>query len=144
MFFARLKTFLCALLASLAFLGSVFFVWSVKSVRFPEIEGERAYYLRSASSQAFIKDTLAPWDFASVKGESVVFSCEGKKTVDDLLSTYRAQVLFVEETDGTISYYCYTPRFYDGVRIKGAFVNLHIAHRETRCAVGSPIIFGGF
>ena len=113
--------------------------------RFSKIEGERTFYLYSASSQAVIKDRLRFADLFFVKGESVEFACEGEEeSLQKLLDIYQAKIVFLEETDGVRSYYCATTKWSDGVFLEGEFVNLHIAFRDSRCVVGAPLIFGGF
>ena len=80
-----------------------------------------------------------------MEGESVVFVCEDReKNLQDILQKYSASVRFEEQAGGSHSYYCYTSKWMDGIQIGGEFVNLHIAFHGDSCAVGTPIIFGGF
>ena len=145
MLFLYCKNFIKTMLALALALIFVVFARMVCASRFSKIEGERTFYLYSASSQAVIKDRLRFTDLFSVKGESVEFACEGEEeSLRKLLDLYQAQVLFVEEADGVRSYYCATAKWSDGVFLDGVFVNLHIAFRDSRCVVGAPLIFGGF
>lgn len=130
--------------AALAAFGLLLAVWSMGATAFPQVQGERTYYLRSQSSQALIKNRLSPLDFSLMEGESVSFSYTDILEVEKLMQDFQAQVLFTENVGGTTSYYCYSPHMRSGVRLGEYFVNLHIAVRGDRCAVGSPMIFGGF
>lgn len=115
---------------------------------FPQIEGARTFYLDSASSQSLQTSTLSLADLSRVKGESVQFSIpvgdDPAAIAEEIAEEYRAQICFVEEAGGTVSYYCYTPALAARVYVKGAVVNLHIAIAKDRAAVGYPLIFGGF
>ncbi len=144
MFFARLKIWFCALAALAVGAASLFFVWGMNATRFPDLEGERVYYLRSASSQALMKNSLTPLDFSLLRGESVRLNGVEDGFAERLINDYGGQVLFTEETGSVRSYYCYAPELYGGVQVGEYFVNLHIAVNEKACVVGSPIIFGGF
>ena len=57
---------------------------------------------------------------------------------------FDAKIVLVETCAGVTSYYCYTPRWQDTILIEGQPINLHVAVSNERCAVGAPIIFGGF
>ena len=144
----RLFTKLFAELFSLALVAGVLLIaWSMKVVKLSSIDGERVFYLESASSQGLRKTELSVQDYANVKGESVTFLLDGKdgaETVEEILSLYNARVLLVEEVAGVRSYYCYTSRWKECIAVGGYAVNLHIALSAERCAVGTPIIFDGF
>ncbi len=124
----------CALLCAL--------VWATGSTRLSALEGERSYYLYSPSSQAEIKNGLALWELTEVKGESVTFASDGE--IAWILELYSAEVVWIEQAGGVTSYYCHTPKWSEGARVGGRFVNLHIAVGQGRCSVGTPLIFGGF
>ena len=153
MFAYRLKNFICV---TIAVLFALFFAVGVKSVsvaRFADIEGERVYFLDSASSQGLRKETLSLADLTRVKGECVFtgiatfdggMSLTKKELAQDIATRYGAEILFQEEACGVVSYYAYTPRWQDGLYINGVNINLHIAVGEERLAVGTPIIFDGF
>ena len=131
--------FICAVLA----LG--FYV--KRAVRFEDLEGERAFYLDSASSQGLMQGEISFLDFPRLRGESVRFPLETKtadETLRNIVEKYAATVLFTEEIDGTVSYYCYTAQWSDCVTVQGKKVNLHVALSTKQCVVGAPIIFGGF
>ena len=144
----RLFRKLLAELFSLALVAGVLLIaWSIKVVKLSSIDGERVFYLESASSQGLRKTELSVQDYAKVKGESVTFSLNGKdgeETVREILSLYNARVLFVEEASNVRSYYCYTSRWNHQIAVGGYAVNLHIALSKERCAVGTPMIFDGF
>ena len=101
------------------------------------------YYLDSSSSQGLRKRAITPFDLFRMKGESVILEKE-VGDVEAILELYDAKILFIEEVCDTLSYYCYTEKWSDGITLDGATVNLHIAVNQTQCAVGTPIIFGGF
>ena len=145
MFFIRLKNFTVTVLALALSFFVLFVIQGLQISRFSWIEGERSFYLKSPSSQAVIKKQLSLWECFEIKGESVRFLCEDReKTLSEILQSYDAEILFGESADGSISYYCITPQWLDGVHINGKFVNLHIAFNGEYCVVGAPIIFGGF
>ena len=149
----RLKNFICVVLAVLFCL---FFAVGVKSAvvtRFADIEGERVYFLDSASSQGLRKTTLSLTDLTRVKGECVFteistfdggMSLTKEELAQNIAARYGAEILFQEEVCGVVSYYAYTTRWQDGLYINGVKINLHIAVGEECLAVGTPIIFDGF
>ncbi len=124
------------------FACAVLFVWGMGATRFSSLDGRRSYYLGSPSSQAEIKEKITFADFGQIKGESVFLT--EKVSVEEILSLYEAEVIFTERVGEVVSYYCFTGKWSDGVRIGEHFVNLHIAVRGEECSVGAPIIFGGF
>lgn len=112
-----------------------------------KIDGERTYYLHSASSWASQKSELDLLDLPFVKGESVsVTVADGVNFAQGIIQTYEARVLFVEEAADTVSYYCYSPSISNCIYLQDRTVNLHIAVAMDRdmVVVGTPIIFGGF
>ena len=111
------------------------------------IEGERVFYLDSATSQGLRKTELELRDYARITGESVRFAREGKSVeslVNEIVLQYGAEILFTEEACGVFSFYGYTDAWDNGIVVNGQTVNLHIAVAEEECAVGTPIIFDGF
>ena len=125
--------------------------------RFSAIEGERTFFLNSASSQGLRTEKLAFSDIGRVRGECVRFDLteyEGgryatnensaEKIAEDIARIYGAEWLIIEQAGGSVCFYGYTERFTDKVFVNGQAVNLHIAVNGTACAVGSPIIFDGF
>lgn len=118
-----------------------------KTSKLGALDGERVFYLDSASSQGLRTEELSPLDIFRVKGESVRFARSGESEsalVARIRDTYGAEIVFCEEIDGVTSYYCYTGAWDNGIALGGVTVNLHIAVSETACAVGTPIIFDGF
>ena len=145
MFFTRLKNCISSILAVVVACAALFFVQALQGTPLAGLESKRFFYLQSPSSQAVIKENVALWELFEVEGESVVFPCQDREeTLATLLHRYQAEICFQEEAGGSISYYCFTPNWQNGVQIKGVFVNLHIAFNGENCAVGTPIIFGGF
>ena len=153
MFIHRLKNFICV---ALALIFSLLIAVSIKTAnvfRLSALEGERTFFLGSASSQALIKTELILSDLSKVKGECVSFALEtyegGRYLLsDDIASAiaeeFDAKILIKEEVADVTSYYCYTPRWGDEILLAGQPINLHVAVSKTQCAVGTPIIFGGF
>ena len=74
----------------------------------------------------------------SLQGEN------GEEKARELIAEYNGKVLFTERAGGTLSYYCFAKGLGKGILLDGVFVNLHIAIRGDTCAVGTPILFGGF
>ena len=80
-----------------------------------------------------------------VCGESVSFPCaDREETLKKILQSYGAEVVLEEQAGDSVSYYCFTLQWSDHIKINGRAVNLHVAFNGGYCAVGSPIIFGGF
>ena len=75
-----------------------------------------------------------------VCGESATFS---SLDVDEFLASVNGEILFHEDIDGAVNYYCKADLPYS-ININGFTVNLHICVRESSVMVGSPIIFGGY
>ena len=153
-FFKALQNFIKLSLALIFAIGAFFCVKAAHISKLSFLQGERAYYLDSASSQSLIKTKLTAWDLFRVKGESVSFTLnlagekEEKEAKEDfaraLVSRYGGEILFVEEVCGTVSYYAYISTWGQGIALYGKQVNLHIAVSADTCKVGTPIIFGGF
>ncbi len=135
------RSFFAKVLAGLALLAGLSFAWALGTTRFVGVEGERTYYLYSASSQAAQKKGLSPLDIGKVRGESVRVCGQ---TAEEIIELCEAEILFTEEVAGVRSYYCVTKKWSDGVRIGEYFVNLQVAERGEECVAGAPIIFGGF
>ena len=115
--------------------------------RFSALEGERTFYLHSASSQAEQKNTIDFVDAFFVKGESVRFALGGRNAETfalEIARAYGAEIVYTESACGTTSFYAYAENGWESVTVQGARVNLHIAVGENVCVVGTPIIFGGF
>ena len=149
----RLKNVICV---ALAVIFCLFFAVGVKAAavtRLADIPGKRVYFLDSPSSQGLRKERLTIADLTRVKGECVfteISAYDGgrylakEKIACKIAARYGAEILLIEETDGIVSYYAYTPNWQDGLHIDGVKINLHIAVEKERLAVGTPIIFDGF
>lgn len=143
MFFLRLKTCMKTVVAA-AIALFVFLSFSAFSVcKLSAIEGEKTFFLDSASSQGVRATELSPFQLFRVKGESVCIKTD-ENTLERILSLYDAKVRFTEKVSGVTSYYCYTEKWSNGIMINGVKINLHIAVGESQTFVGTPIIFGGY
>lgn len=143
----RIKALLTTAAAVAIVLGLGIGVYVVNACKLRGIDGERVFYLDSASSQGLRKEELTLRDFSRIQGESVRFDLgdEGEaELVKRLTEEYGARVLFIEEACGVTSYYCYTPKWEGCLELHGQRVNFHVAISDTECAVGTPIIFDGF
>lgn len=111
----------------------------------PVFRGGEGYELYAGTSSAPCVQTEQPFldilRMGGVRGESVRY--EGDLS-GELMRTFHASLLFTEKADGVMNYYLYAPELGDCVEINGERVNLHIAVRGGRTAVGTPLIFGGF
>lgn len=118
------------------------FVYALTSVSaFPD--GERYEYYKGTSSEETVlsRSPLDKLFLSGISGESVRYTGD---RAEELISRFRAEILFTEETAGVINYYCYSPAFKNAVHIGNETVNLHIATSGSETAAGTPIIFGGF
>ena len=106
-------------------------------------EREKEYYLYSFSSQANIVTDPTLLDLLFVTGESARIKTE-ETNLDELLSFYGAKVLFTEDLDGAVSYYCYSSKLKSPVVLDGKSVNLHIIVKDKEIVLGSPVVFGGY
>ena len=143
----RLKNFtkgFCCLCLVAAF-GMV--TYALNACKLRSLDGERTFYLYSASSQGLKKSELTLRDFSNICGESVRFSV-GEEDAETLAlgiaEQYEARVVFTEKVGGVQSYYCYTQSWDNGLELNGCVVNLQVAISGEECVVGTPIIFGGF
>jgi hypothetical protein len=149
----RLKIFIRTLLA-LVFSAVVLCCSCVTNIcRFSAVDGERIFYLHSASSQGLRAERLTFLDIPHIRGESVRFDIAtvfGDGEIDEIAARiakeYEATILFTEEASGVKCYYGYTPQWSGGMCIAGRNINLHVVLRtdKTVGVVGSPIIFDGF
>ena len=76
----------------------------------------------------------------NICGESVDFE---NFDLDGFLSAYGAEVVFTEELDGGVNYYC-TANLPYSVNLYGKTINLHVCVRGGNARAASPIIFGGY
>lgn len=75
------------------------------------------------------------------KGES----CAVKGySVNDIMQMYNCRLCFTEETDGGISFYCFSKDMRYVKRLKGKNVSLQIYCKNDVIVIGSPIIYGGY
>lgn len=63
--------------------------------------------------------------------------------LDELLKRFNGKVVFTEELDDSINYYCKADLPYS-VNLYGEEINLHVCYRPDGVKVASPIIFGGY
>ena len=146
--FRALNNFIKLTLALILSLAFCFCAKAAHLSRLSFLQGERTYYLDSASSQSLTKSKLAAWDIFRVQGESVCFTIVEREEkgvfARTLVEKLGGAILFIEEMDNTISFYAYIPTWGSGISINERKVNLHIAVSGENCKVGTPIIFGGF
>lgn len=144
--FYRLKNCVATALALAACLLFGTFAYAKNSVRLNQTEGERVFYLDSASSQGLMKSGLCLSDLPRIKGESVCFEHREspRELAEKILKEYGAELVFTEEACGVLSYYGYSAKLGEPIILTDRAVNLHVAVTESRIAVGTPIIFGGF
>ena len=117
----------------------------MKGSALSKTQGVRTYYLYSVSSLAGQVQAVKIWDLPFVTGESVQLSvADGQAFLEKTLLEYSATTLFVEESGGVVSYYCYSQLLPNRIALNGVMVNLHIALSGESAVVGTPIIFGGF
>lgn len=122
------------------------FLFAGNAVKLSKTEGERTFYLNSASSQSLIKTELILSDLTRIRGESVAFLHEqnAEELAKEIFDRYGAKILFTESAGGVTSYYGYAAGLGEPISLQGQRINLHVAVSKERCAVGTPIIFGGF
>ena len=63
--------------------------------------------------------------------------------LDRLLKSVSGEIVFVEEYEGSVNYYCKADLPYS-VNLYGEEINLHVCFRHDGVKVASPIIFGGY
>ncbi len=151
MFVYRLKKFIRAALALAVALFVCVAVKTANVSKLSALEGERTFFLNSASSQGLMKTELAFSELGKVTGEFVVLAVNkgdryalSEEIARFMAEKFDAKILLQETTADVISYYCYTPRWQENIFVRGYVVNLHIAVSKDRVVVGTPIIFGGF
>jgi hypothetical protein len=104
------------------------------------LHGKKTTYLDSSSSLAeMVYDK-------GVYFNKTGFSVELEEMIDlgDLLSSFGAKILFVEDTTDGTSYYAYSPKLKHVNIINKTRVNLHVHVSKDKMVVGSPLIFGSF
>ena len=132
----------CAILIA-SVICAAFALFLIHAPVFETGKNYELYYGASSSASATgtrnpVRDKLLS---GCVAGESVRY--DGDRAAE-LMKRYRAKVLFSEEAEGVVNYYCYSPLLGDGIGLCGYAVNLHVAVGSEQTAIGIPIIFGGF
>ena len=143
----RVKNCICLLFALTFSLLACVGVRAYHTTRLSSLQGERVFYLDSASSQGLRKTQLSLLDIPRVKGECVRMDLQekdGGMYALKLISALDGEVVFIEEACGRTSYYAYAHGLGEGLWLYGKKVNLHVAVGEKECVVGTPIIFDGF
>lgn len=137
-FFSLLKAITIVLLASVC-AGFALILSSL-----PVFDGGEGYelYLGENSSSPVLSTDSPTLDklACTVVGESARY--DGDR-YEELKERFRAKLLFLEEMDGATHYYLYSPLLGAGTQVRGYTVNLHVAVRQNRTTVGTPLIFGG-
>ena len=131
------------ILCVFAVLGVIAYIYAQNALsELASLEGEKTYYVGVAASNAYILNEKDAGVFLDkVKGESCRVNDMGVETI---MKEYKAAEVFVEEAEGTTSYYCFSPLLKRSVIIKGREINLHIAVKNDEVTVGTPLIFGSF
>ena len=140
----RLKeTFKTVGIIFLCVISAVFALALHSAPAFNRGEGYEISLGTSSSAEQIVTENplLVKMLCAGEKGESVRY--EGDR-YEELKSSFDAELLFTETEGGVTNYYLYSKKLGGGIALGGYLVNLHIAVRENRTAVGTPIIFGGF
>ena len=118
--------------------------------RLSSIQGERIFFLDSASSQGLRKEKVTLLEMGRVKGECVRFDIDAnekgmaERLAQEIADKFHAEILIKEEVCGVISFYGFTPNWTEKVFVEGKAINLHVAVNGGQCVVGTPIIFDGF
>ena len=148
-FFFTVRNFFKTVLA--IFLSAVLFLFmAILTVTAFPFEGQKEYYLSSATSQCLIKPCLSLTDLPFLRGESIRVTLEQETAnsqqayLNELLEVYKATILKVETFECGVSYYCYSARLRKGVSLDGVTVNLHIVVKDREMVVGTPLVFGGY
>ena len=140
-----LKTIFAFAVSVVLFLSIVL----LSATAFPFV-GQKEYYLSSATSQCLIKPCLILTDLPFLRGESIRVTLDDETAnsqqayLNELLEVYKATILKVETFEDSVSYYCYSARFRQGVSLDGVTVNLHIVVKDREMVVGTPLVFGGY
>lgn len=149
----KIKRWIGALIAVLFALLFIFCIKGMHLSRFSDIEGKRAFFLDSASSQGLQKVELSLMDVIRIKGECVQTDkttytggryLSNEELAQEIAQKYRAEIMFFEEACGIVSYYAYTGAWADSVFLYGRKVNLHIAVDADKVTIGTPMVFGGY
>ena len=135
----RLRSFLKTILAAVGVIVVLLTILVVNCFAFP-FATRKEFYLYSPSSQATIRTQLYLDELFFLQGESG----HTADSLSEVLEKYSATVLFQEEGEGCVSYYCYSPKLKRSVQLDGKTVNLHIVEYDDGLRLGSPIIFGGY
>ena len=143
-FFMRLKEILkTAGIIFLCICAAVFALALYASPAFDRGDGYEVSLGKTSSAEQIVTENplLLKMFRSGVKGESVRY--EGNR-YEELKEAFDAELLFTETECGVTNYYLYSQKLGGGVALGGYLVNLHVAVRENRTAVGTPVIFGGF
>lgn len=76
--------------------------------------------------------------------DSVAITKNAGFNYQNIVDSTGAQLVFVEQIDGVISYYYFSNNLPKIADINGKKVNLHIAVSGEKVKVGTPLIYGGF
>lgn len=104
------------------------------------------FYLGDSSlncKEVFAEGNKAPLTrllLLGVNGESATYA---SLDIEKFLKTVNGQVIFCEEVDGMINYYCKADLPYS-IELYGEEINLHVCVKDGGVTVASPIIFGGY
>lgn len=133
--------FLVFISVSVCFLGA--FAAS-RAPLFAEFSDTFELYLKKGSFDSYIT-TVGIEDYrlsGDVEGEG----CTVKEgiTAEEIMRAFSATVVFGEETEDGISYYCYSENIRYRENLKGKEVNLQIFESSRGIKIGAPLIYGSF
>lgn len=104
------------------------------------------FYLGDTSlncKEVFAEGRFAPLTkllLSGINGESATYE---SLDIDKFLQSVNGQVVFLEEIEDCINYYCKADLPYS-IELYGEEINLHICEKAEGVTVASPIIFGGY
>lgn len=116
-------------------------------------ENGGVYTLYSSSSSGAFTKSLHLSEILCVRGEAAVYELTNagddrarEAALSEILSEFRARVLFTERTENAVSYYCYSSKIGSAraKKIGENMVNLHAVFRGDEAILGVPLVFSGY
>lgn len=80
--------------------------------------------------------------YKNIRGQSL--TTKDKRYIDDFLKRYDCKLLFIEEVEGVVTKYYYSPKISVYKPVNGKKVNVQTAVSEEIFTIGSPLIYGGY
>ena len=81
--------------------------------------------------------------YSNIRGESIRLELTNFD-LDAFIKKYTAQILFIEQIEQGVNYYCYSPKMKYRRLIDGFIINLHVFVGNECVSIGTPMIFGSF